>query len=242
MEARIRPLVEPVRSGNLFEATMEQLLRAIRLGHFPPGSRLPSERDLAESLGVSRTTLREALAALQDDGRVTVRRGRYGGSYVAPPAESASGAGSDEPPITGMRLDAAEVADLLTVRSVVEPAAVELAAGLTLSAADRDRLWRAHLDVGAAPVAEQRPLDSRLHLLFAELSGSPGLLAIVADVRSRLNVMLDQIPLLVANLEHSGRQHEQVARAVLDGDPDAARVSMQEHLDGTGALLRGFLG
>lgn len=235
MAAQLGPLVQPVRAGNLFEATLEQLLRAIRLGHFPPGSRLPPERDLAELLGVSRTTLREALAALQDSGRVTVRRGRYGGSYVAAPRERG-------PKETPSQLDAAEVADLITLRRVVEPAGVELAARRRLSGADRDRLWQAHLDVLAAPVVEQRPLDSRLHLLLAELSGSPGLLAVVADVRVRLNVMLDQIPLLGTNLDHSGHQHERVARAVLDGEPDRARVSMQEHLDGTAALLRGFLG
>lgn len=235
MAAPRGPLVQPVRAGNLFEATLEQLLRAIRLGQFPPGSRLPPERDLAELLGVSRTTLREALAALQDSGRVTVRRGRYGGSYVAAPREREAREASSQ-------LDAAEVMDLITLRRVVEPAGVELAAARRLSAADRDRLWQAHLDVVAAPVVQQRPLDSRLHLLFAELSGSPGLLAVVADVRARLNAALDQIPLLGTNLEHSGHQHEQVARAVLDGDADGARIAMQEHLDGTAALLRGFLG
>lgn len=235
MAAQIGPLVPPARAGNLFEATMEQLLRAIRLGQFPPGSRLPPERDLAESLGVSRTTLREALAALQDSGRVTVRRGRYGGSYVVPPPPAGEGEGPSH-------LDAGEVADLLTLRRILEPAAAELAAERCLDAEDRERLWQAHLDVVAAPVAEYRPLDSRLHLLVAELSGSPSLLAVVADVRARVNAMLDQIPLLGTNLEHAGHQHAQVVRAVLDGDPDAARVAMREHLDGTAALLRGFLG
>lgn len=235
MAAQIGPFVAPARAGNLFEATMEQLLRAIRLGQFPPGSRLPSERELSEMLGVSRTTLREALAALQDSGWVTVRRGRYGGSYVAPPPSVGAGAGPSQ-------LDAAEVADLLTLRRIVEPAAAELAAGRCLGVPERERLWQAHLDVLTAPVAEHRPRDSRLHLLVAELSGSPSLLAVVADVRARVNVMLDQIPLLGTNLEHSGRQHEQVVRAVLDGDPEAARVAMREHLDGTASLLRGFLG
>lgn len=235
MAAQIGPLVPPVRAGNLFEATMEQLLRAIRLGQFPPGSRLPPERDLAELLGVSRTTLREALAALQDSGRVTVRRGRYGGSYVVPHPTAPEGEELS-------RLDAAEVTDLLTLRRIVEPAAAELAAARSLRAEDEERLWQAHRDVVAAPVAEHRPLDSRLHLLVAELSGSPSLLAVVADVRARVNVMLDQIPLLGTNLEHSGQQHEQVVRAVLDDDRHAARAAMEEHLDGTAALLRGFLG
>lgn len=235
MTAEIGLQVPPVRAGNLFEATMERLLRAIRLGQFPPGSKLPPERDLAELLGVSRTTLREALAALQTNGYVSVRRGRYGGTYVA----------SSPPERTGSALpalDAEEVADLLTLRRIVEPAAAELAAGRDLPRADRDRLRRTHREVAAAPMGQYRPLDSRLHLLIAECSGSPSLLAVVADARARANAMLDRIPLLSANLEHSGEQHAVVVQAVLDGDPAAARAAMLEHLDGTAALLRGFLG
>jgi len=60
-------------------------------------------------------------------------------------------------------------------------------------------------------------------------------------VRSRVNELLDAIPLLAPNLEHSNRQHAGVVQAILAGDPTAARTAMLEHLDGTGALLRGFL-
>jgi DNA-binding FadR family transcriptional regulator len=57
----------------------------------------------------------------------------------------------------------------------------------------------------------------------------------------RLNELLDAIPLLAVNLEHSNHQHEAIVDAILAGDPDAARQTMQEHLSGTAALLRGFL-
>src|SRR6476620_2327832 len=70
-------------SGNAFENTVEQLARAIRLGVLADGEQLPPERDLAERLGVSRNTLREAIAALRDSGLVTTKRGRGGGTVVA---------------------------------------------------------------------------------------------------------------------------------------------------------------
>jgi DNA-binding FadR family transcriptional regulator len=57
----------------------------------------------------------------------------------------------------------------------------------------------------------------------------------------RLNELLDAIPLLAVNLDHSNQQHEAIVAAILAGDPDAARLAMQEHLSGTAALLRGFL-
>jgi DNA-binding FadR family transcriptional regulator len=84
-------------------------------------------------------------------------------------------------------------------------------------------------------------MDSRLHLAIAEVSGSPSLTSATADVRMRLNELLDAIPLLAVNLEHSNQQHDQIVSAILAGDPVAARQAMQEHLSGTAALLRGFL-
>lgn len=211
---------------------MERLVRAIRLGQFPPGSRLPPERDLADELRVSRTTLRQALAELQASSYVTVRRGRYGGSYVA----------DTLPPPPAVPLDADQVWDVLTLRRILEPAAAELAAQRDLTAAQREQLGSLHEELAASPVETYRPLDSRLHLRIAELSGSPSLLAAVADTRDRVNGLLDRIPLLPTNLDHTNHQHTAVVVAILDGDAAAARAAMLDHLDGTAALLRGFLG
>ncbi len=214
---------------------MERVVRAIRLGQFPPGTKMPPERELAEVLRVSRTTLREALAELQSSGYVTVTRGRYGGTYVVDtlPGQDAQASGP---------LNAEEVWDLLTLRRIVEPAAAELAAQRPLSSAQRDLLWQGHLECAAASVGHYRPLDSRLHLLIAELSGSASLLRVVADTRARVNELLDRIPLLPPNLQHSGQQHEAIVRAILDRDAQEGRRAMLDHLDGTAALLRGFLG
>ncbi|BAS11093.1 putative HTH-type transcriptional regulator RmpR [Arthrobacter sp. Hiyo4] len=76
------PILRPVRHGNAFEETIERLLQNIKLGLFGVGTKLPAERELAEMLGVSRATLRDALAELQKAGYVEVQRGRYGGTYV----------------------------------------------------------------------------------------------------------------------------------------------------------------
>ena len=57
----------------------------------------------------------------------------------------------------------------------------------------------------------------------------------------RINSLLDAIPLLPPNLEHSTRQHRAVVAAVLAGDPERSRQAAREHVDGTAALLRGFL-
>src|SRR3954469_16919702 len=75
-------VLRPVRGHHAFEACVEQLGTAIRLGIYPLGTTLPSERDLAARLAVSRATLREAIAALRSAGLVETRRGRGGGTVV----------------------------------------------------------------------------------------------------------------------------------------------------------------
>jgi GntR family transcriptional regulator, L-lactate dehydrogenase operon regulator len=228
----------PVRTRNAFEETVERLLQAIRLGVAAPGERLPAERELAARLGVSRVTLREAIRAVADAGYVESRRGRYGGTFVA----------DDLPgvprPQRGATPSGAELEDVLTLRRVLESGAAEVAAARTLSPADRQHLRVRLTDVGEVQrgeEAEYRRRDSRLHLAIAEVTASASLTTAVADIRTKVNELLDAIPLIPANIEHSNVQHRAIVDAILSGDPRSARTAMDEHLEGTEALLRGFL-
>lgn len=72
----------PVKFRTAFEGTVERLGTAIRLGLLPPGSRLPAERELCARLGISRSTLRQALRALTQSGYLRAVRGRRGGTFV----------------------------------------------------------------------------------------------------------------------------------------------------------------
>jgi GntR family L-lactate dehydrogenase operon transcriptional regulator len=230
----VGPLLGPSRSGNAFEESVERLLRLIKLGVVGVGERLPPERELATRMGVSRHTLRDALRALREAGYLESRRGQGGGTFVV--ARSGGSPVSTAPPP-----DPAAVEDALAVRYAVETGAAELAARRSLQAADRALLVRLEQRCCSASVPDYRPADSRLHLAVAALSGSPSLAAAVAEARARTNDLLDRIPLLPRNLEHSNHQHAQVVQAVLAGDAPGARAAMAEHLDGTAALLRAFL-
>jgi DNA-binding FadR family transcriptional regulator len=57
----------------------------------------------------------------------------------------------------------------------------------------------------------------------------------------RVNELLDEIPLLPPNIAHSNAQHESIIMAILTGSPDDAASAMRAHLEGSAALLRGFL-
>jgi DNA-binding FadR family transcriptional regulator len=222
----------PVRLGNAFEETVERVLAAIKLGVVTDGDRLPPERELAARLKVSRVTLRDAIRALQDAGYVVSRPGRHGGSFVTYRTPDAP---------TGRMHDGASLADTLTFRLVLEPGAAALAASRTQPEATRTRLLALLAETEQAGLDSYRQVDSRLHLAIAEAAGSPSLLAAVADVRVRVNDLLDAIPLLPRNIVHANRQHRTIVAAVLGGQTARARDAMAAHLDGTAALLRGFL-
>lgn len=227
----------PVRAGNAFEETVERLLSAIRLGVVPHGGRFPAERELAARLGVSRITLREAIRALQEAGYVESRRGRTGGTFVTYVRPRPSRAEARRV-LEGMDAD---LDDLFAFRRALEIGAAVLLAerGLT---AEQDRLLSERLAaVDGAEVADYRRLDTVFHLTLAELAGSPSLAAALTDVRMRINDLLDAMPMLVKNLEHSSAQHRAIVEALRAGDPDAARRAVGEHLEGSEALMRGFL-
>lgn len=226
-------LFRPVRTGNAFEETVERLLQAIRLGVVGAGERLPSERELAERLGVSRVTLREAIRALSDAGYVESRRGRYGGTFVHDTLPA--------PPEPGGKVDTVSLEDALSLRYVLETGAAEMAAARSLSPADRQHLTGTLAEAAGADLDDYRRKDSRLHLAIAEVTASGSLTTAMADARTRVNQLLDRIPLLPPNLEHSNAQHEAIVDAILAGDAPAARRAMAEHIEGTASLLRAFL-
>lgn len=232
-------VLRPARGYHAFEACVEQLATTIRLGVYPRGTTLPPERELAQRLHVSRSTLREAMAALREAGLVETRRGRGGGTIVTlrPRTPSARAAARVTPARRKEWLDA------LDYRRIVEPGAAYLAAGLDLGDAARARLQHAVDEVDAASrPAEHRQADSRFHLTIAALTGSPRVIESVTLVQSTLHEMLLAIPVLDTNIAHSDRQHRAVVRAILAGRPDRARRVMEEHCDDTAALLRGLVG
>ena len=103
-------------------------------------------------------------------------------------------------------------------------------------------MLRARLaDVNRASPSDYRRLDTLFHLSIAELTGSTLLATACADARMRLNDLLNAIPVLRRNIDHTAGQHAAIVNAILAGDAELARRAVAEHLDGTGALLRGFL-
>ena len=241
----------PVRSQNAFEETVERLLAVIKLGVVGPGERFPPERELATLLGVSRITLREAIGDLRNAGYVESRRGRFGGTFVryTPPSPSR---------VELRRIaveDADKINDALTFRMAVETGAAQILAQLGEGDPDdqgrddrqrsrdrvRDVLATRLAAVNQAGPEDYRRMDTLFHLAIAELTGSTLLASACADARVRLNDLLNAIPVLQRNIDHTAAQHTAIVEGILAGDTRRAQRAVAEHLDGTAALLRGFL-
>src|SRR5919197_5053067 len=116
----VAAVFEPVQTATTLEETVERLGTAIRLGLLGPGDRLPPERELADQLGIARSTLRQALMSLTESGHLVAHRGRGGGTFV-----------SDAPPLAEsdrVQLSGGHWRELLDYRIAVEVGAVVLAA------------------------------------------------------------------------------------------------------------------
>lgn len=247
--ARLSQAVLRPTSGNAFEKTFQQLATSIRLGVFADGEQLPPERELAERLGVSRVTLREAIAALRESGMVVTRRGRTGGSvvtYAGPRFPTATDTGPSTANDTGVGQlgRGADLVDVLSFRRIVEPGAAYLAACVDLTAEQGRWLRAAEADVRshAADAAAHRVADARLHLAIASLCGSAMLVEAVTRAQAALHELLTAIPVLRRNIDNSSTDHAQIVTAILERRPDDARRVMEKHCDATAAVLHGLLG
>jgi DNA-binding FadR family transcriptional regulator len=235
-------LLTRIRGGNAYEETVERLLQTIRLGLINPGEQLPPERELASMLNVSRDTVRDATSSLADAGYLVIRRGRYGGTFIADvlPVTSVI-IGRDGELLNRPEYTKDEILDALTYRAVLESGAAYQAAATALSEETRAALVEAHVETKQAGPEDYRRLDSRLHLLIAQLTGSATLVNQIAESRMKVNGLLNEFPLLTPNVTHSNEQHEAIVMAILNGDSERASAEMLAHLEGSASLIKGFL-
>lgn len=223
----------PVRSQTAFEETLDRLGTAIKLGLLAPGARLPAERELCELLGVSRSTLRQALTALVQSGHLHALRGRGGGTFVTdrpPPADPPS-----PTTLAGWR----EVCDL---RLAAELGVASLAA----ERAEKAALAPLHELVAAMEERLEdfpayRPADVRFHIGLAETTGSARLVAAMTEVQGAMTDLITHIAHPPEVLAWSNAQHDQLLRAIARGDSAGAVRVMTEHVRGTEHVLAGLL-
>jgi DNA-binding FadR family transcriptional regulator len=232
-DAALEAVFLPVRPASTFEETVERLGSAIRLGLLAPGAKLPPERELADRLRISRSTLRQALTALVQSGHLVSLRGRTGGTFVA-----------EQPPLAeqaGEPLDQGAWA-VLDYRVAIESGAVLLAAerGSTAQFARLEELVR-KMAGEVENFEEYRRTDIRFHIGIAESAQSPRLLSAMTDVQSQMSDLIALIAHPPEVLARSNEQHVRLVKALCKGDGPRAVRQMREHSEGTEHILAGLL-
>jgi GntR family transcriptional repressor for pyruvate dehydrogenase complex len=224
--ARLRLELEAVPAGSPAAVVARQLVDLLTRGELTPGSRLPPERQLAESLGVGRSAVREALAVLEILGIVQIRPGS--GTYLR-------GSTSELLPTTlswGLMLAASRTRELLEVRSGLERTAAALAA--THAGPDEVAELRGLVERMRAAVDDLdafKDADLRFHLAVARIAGNEVLSDLLQAIRSLLRVWVERGLTNRTQAQDAYREHRAVLEAIADADAAGADAAMRAHMD-----------
>lgn len=240
--------IQTIRSQRLYRQIADQLQQLIHAGEFPPGTLLPPERELANSLGVSRASVREALIALEVVGQVAVKVGHgvvvlESSSATMEPVMRAAArteAWALDPEFESeieLNLDE-EIPpfSLLQTRRYLEP---EIAALAALSASEEDlKAIRLAFERNIADNADggrNCAVDRLLHIRIAEASGNAAYTLVIKHLLGhQYGAMFRRLQELFMETDMPKRSqddHERIVKAIEARDPTAARHAMEVHLD-----------
>jgi DNA-binding FadR family transcriptional regulator len=208
----------------LYHQVADQIVDLIDSGAFPPGSRLPGERDLAKRFDVSRVSIREAEIALQAIGRLVVRVGS--GAYVLAPADGVFGA---MPDVTAFELTEA--------RALFEAESAALAAPI-ISEAYLDHLEQL-IQIMAADSAvgelSAEQADQDFHRTIAKATNNPAIIHTIDNLWLMRSKAVNIQPIYTSVCEKNASLREQEHRDILDAlrarDSVAARNAMRAHFN-----------
>jgi GntR family transcriptional repressor for pyruvate dehydrogenase complex len=219
-------------SVRLSASVAAQIEEMVASGQLETGRRLPSERRLAELLGVSRGSVREAITELEVKGLVRRRPGS--GTHIQRPSHSLF----TGPIVSGGGLSDRETTELLDLREAIEP-------GIAARAAERATpadveairaLTRAFENTGA-DIERRMQLDAEFHQAIARATQNTLLAGLVERFMNALDATRRVTAQTESRFRMSKSAHRKIANAIANGDPDAAEREMLEHVRAITAFL-----
>ncbi|UKY54403.1 FadR/GntR family transcriptional regulator [Streptomyces inhibens] len=225
--------LDALRPSPLVEQAAQRLRDQITGGHWPVGTKLPGETTLAKTLGVGRSTVREAVRALAGAGLVQPRQGAGVFVIATEPAE-------DWP----TRLRRAAVADVYEVRAMVEVQAARLAAARRTDAdvaAMRSALEGRRTAAAGSDDAAFVDADIALHATVVDAAHNPVLTDLFTEfapaLRQGLIDLVELLGLRGQDPQHGDARHAALIEAVADGDGEAASRTLRAEFDETARQL-----
>jgi len=223
--AGITAALGTIDAGSPVSEVTRRLLDLFTSGSIEPGTRLPPERQIAATLGVGRSAVREALAALEVLGIVSVKPGS--GTYLR-------GTASDLLPNTlswGLLIGRQSTDELLEVRAGLEIYVTRLAAARQ-NETDLKKVAKALADMrsAAANLTAFAKADRAFHDGLAAASGNRLLIDLLQVVRSLLQVYANRAVQSEQDARQAQLEHEAIYAATVSGDEDAAASAMAAHM------------
>lgn len=216
--------IEP--EDRLFEGVVRDIAAQIHTGEWPPGTRLPSERNLARHFAVSRSCIREAIHTLAEQQLVETRRSA--GTFVSEPDDAALSARLAQV----VPLKAQRIAEIFDVRRIIEPQiAARAAQHITDEQLVRLKLLVYEQEKRALAGETTEDLDQAFHLCLAEASGNSILLGVVKNLTAILTESRTQALQTPDRSRASVQTHVAVIDAVERRDSAAAETAMRHHLE-----------
>jgi GntR family transcriptional regulator, transcriptional repressor for pyruvate dehydrogenase complex len=219
----------PVKNTKVYEQVIEQIKEMITSGKLKKGDRLPPERELVEQLQVSRTSIREAIRALQIIGLVECRQG--GGNFIKESFENSL----FEPLSIMFVLQNSKPEEILELRKIVE---VETAALAAEKINDKElKELKAIIDQLRASDDEElnATLDKKFHYRIAHASGNFLVVSVLSAVSSLVDSFIKDAREMILkqneNKEVLMEHHENIYNALLHHDISMAAKVMRKHLD-----------
>lgn len=194
-------------------------------GQLRNGRRLPSERQLADLLSVSRGSIREAITELEVKGLVTRRPGS--GTHI----KIASHSLFTGPIVSGVALGDRETTELLDLREALEPAiAARAAERATPDDVDEIHSLAAAFDEASGDIRRRVGLDAEFHQAIARATHNELLVGLVERFMHALDATRRASAQTESRFRMSKMAHRKIAAAIADHDPDAAEREMLEHV------------
>ena len=220
----------PLQSRTTAERIADRILAAMAVGVLQPGERLPPERDLADVLGVSRTTVRQALGRLSALGVTESRRGRSGGTFTVDWKPSAEASGAVTRTLEPIRR---ELEALFDFRALVEQLIARTAASRHTAADDEAMRVALAKYREAQTAAQSREADRALHAAVAAAARNPHLTKLAHDLVSQVNLGFTTEPYSEELHRTAMDQHSELVEAICAGDADLAAELAGAHFQMT---------
>ena len=220
-------MFQTIKKARLSDEIARQIKETLFAGKLRAGDRLPTERELAEQFETSRTSVREALRTLEQEGMIYIRKGVSGGIFIAD---------LDHRPVTNslqtlLSLKKLSINDIAEVRLIFEPEAARLAAE-RVTEEDLRELEEVIQQMSVAVYDRKLPssFDLKFHQIIARATGNPILLMLADSMLGVASKAITELYPSVDTLRHVLASHRKVFEAIRKRDSKLAYLAMRQHI------------